>query len=194
MSRLNEHAYRAGFSLVEVMVALVVISVGLLGIAKMQALALSSTSNARGRSLAALEAASLASTMRADRSYWTSVTADPNVAVTTAPTGFTASDTALVAPSAGCNTASACTTPAQLAAQDVTDWATALSTAIPRGTATINCTVATATVPTSCRIRLTWTENLVQTNTATATGATQAATSLALQTVAGTTYTLFVDP
>jgi type IV pilus assembly protein PilV len=195
VSRRNKHAYRAGFSLVEVMVALVVISVGLLGIAKMQALAISSTSNARSRSLAALEAASLASTMRADRSYWTSITADPNVAVATAPTGFTASDTALVAPGGGCSsTASACTAPAQLAAQDVKDWATALSTAIPGGTATINCTVATATVPTSCTITLTWTENLVQMNTATATGATQAATSFALNNVATTRYTLLVDP
>jgi type IV pilus assembly protein PilV len=192
MSRLNKPAYRAGFSLVEVMVALVVISVGLFGIAKMQALALSSTSNARSRSLAALEAASLASTMRADRAYWTSITADPNVAVATAM--FTANDATLVAPGAGCNTASACTNPAKLAAQDVKDWATALSTAIPGGTATINCTVATATVPTSCRITLTWTENLVQINTATATGATQAATSAALKNVATTTYTLFVDP
>jgi type IV pilus assembly protein PilV len=194
MSRLNMPAYRAGFSLVEVMVALVVISVGLLGIAKMQALALSSTSNARSRSLAALEAASLASTMRADRSYWSSIITDPNVAVATAPTGFTASDAALVAPGTGCSTVSACTNPAQLAAQDLADWATALSTAVPRGTATINCTVATVTVPTSCKIKLTWTENLVQTNTATATGATQAATSAALQNVAATTYTLFVDP
>ena len=60
----------AGFSLVEVMVALIVMSVGLLGIAKMQALALTSTTSARMRSLVALEAASLASTMRADRAYW----------------------------------------------------------------------------------------------------------------------------
>ncbi len=194
MSRPDKHAYRAGFSLVEVMVALMVISVGLLGIAKMQALALSSTSNARSRSLAALEAASLASTMRADRSYWTSTAADPNVAITTAPVGFTADDTALVAPGAGCSSASACTNPAQLAAQDVTDWANALSTAIPGGAATIKCTVATATVPTSCRITLTWTENLVQLNTATATGATQADTKAALANVATTNYTLFVDP
>src|SRR5438445_9867309 len=63
----------AGFSLVEVMVALIVMSVGLLGIAKMQALALTSTTSARMRSIVALEASSLASTMRADRAYWTLV-------------------------------------------------------------------------------------------------------------------------
>src|ERR1700743_3298461 len=69
----------AGFSLVEVMVALIVLSVGLLGIAKMQGLALSSTTSARMRSIAALEASSIASTMSADRSYWATVAADPAV-------------------------------------------------------------------------------------------------------------------
>src|ERR1700754_3026480 len=59
-----------GFSMIEVMVALIIISVGLLGIAKMQALALSSTGTARLRSLAAIEAASLASVMHSDRAYW----------------------------------------------------------------------------------------------------------------------------
>ena len=62
-----------GFSLVEVMVALLVVSIGLLGIAKMQALALSSTGSAKMRSLASIEAASLASTLHADRAYWSSL-------------------------------------------------------------------------------------------------------------------------
>jgi type IV pilus assembly protein PilV len=61
-----------GFSLVEVMVALIVMSIGLLGIAKMQAAALSNTAIARTRSLAAIEAASLAASMHANRGYWSS--------------------------------------------------------------------------------------------------------------------------
>ena len=59
-----------GFSLIEVLVALVVVSIGLLGIAKMQAIAYSSTGVASKRSLAAIEAASLASSMHANRAYW----------------------------------------------------------------------------------------------------------------------------
>ena len=59
-----------GFSLVEVMVAVVVICVGLLGIAKMQAMALSNTNMSRQRSLAAIEAASIAASMHSNRQYW----------------------------------------------------------------------------------------------------------------------------
>ena len=59
-----------GFSLVEVMVAVVVICVGLLGIAKMQALALSNSNTSRLRSLAAIEAAGLAAAMHSNREYW----------------------------------------------------------------------------------------------------------------------------
>src|SRR5580700_12341596 len=59
-----------GFSLIEVMVALIIIAVGMLGIAKMQALALSTTESSGVRSLVAIEAASLAASMHANRDYW----------------------------------------------------------------------------------------------------------------------------
>ena len=59
-----------GFTLLEVMVSLVVTSIGLLGIAKLQALAYASTGSASVRSLVALQAAGLAASMHADRGYW----------------------------------------------------------------------------------------------------------------------------
>ena len=52
--------------------AVVVICVGLLGIAKMQAMAVSNTNMSRQRSLAAIEAASIASAMHSNREYWAS--------------------------------------------------------------------------------------------------------------------------
>ena len=60
-----------GFSLLEVMVALVVLSVGLLGVVKLESVAYSSTNVASKRSIAALEAASLAASMHVNRGYWT---------------------------------------------------------------------------------------------------------------------------
>ena len=52
----SAHARAGGFTLIEVLVAVVVIAIGLLGIAKMQALAYASTSTASLRSLVALQA------------------------------------------------------------------------------------------------------------------------------------------
>ncbi len=57
---MNNRSRTQGFSLIEVMVALIIIAVGMLGIAKMQALALSNTESSGVRSLVAIEAASLA--------------------------------------------------------------------------------------------------------------------------------------
>jgi len=68
---LSKYSQR-GFSLLEVMVALVVLSVGLLGVVKLESVAYSSTNVASKRSLAALQAASLAAAMHVNRGYWNS--------------------------------------------------------------------------------------------------------------------------
>ena len=58
-----------GFSLIEVLVALMVISVGLLGIAKMQALSQSNTQTSGSRAIASILSASLASAMHANKQW-----------------------------------------------------------------------------------------------------------------------------
>ena len=172
-----------GFSLVEVMVALLVISVGLLGIAKMQALALSSTGTARTRSLAALEAAGLAATMHANRLYWAGL-GIPN------PITVTGSTVAPLAGNAGDCTqgvgALAPCTPAELAAADLQEWANSINGVLPQATTTIVCTVPVAT-PT-CQITIAWTENAVAANKQ---EAAQAATPAAFQI---SNYVLYVEP
>ena len=75
--RAQSRAWR-GFTLVEVLVALIIIGVGMLGIAKIQALAYASTGTAALRALAALEASSLAASMRANRGYWSTQAATAN--------------------------------------------------------------------------------------------------------------------
>jgi type IV pilus assembly protein PilV len=185
-------ARRAGFSLIEVLVALIVISVGLLGIAKMQALALSNTTSARLRALAAIQAASLASSMHADRAYWATVApatvANASNAVATSTDGVLQAELAAagaIAPPATnyCvqGAAAAPCKPEQMAAADLQSWAVALYAVIPNSQAKITCDAN----PLTCTISLEWYENLVAFNS------TQAAQSDAIQKSA---YVLYVQP
>jgi len=173
----------AGFSLVEVMIALVVCSIGLLGLAKMEALAVSSTSVAGSRSIAAIEAASLASAMHANPGYWAAGVAPATTSVSYIAGVLTITDPGL-ATAATCHTAGANSCiPGAMAAFDVQQWAAALQNVLPGYLATINCTIALGT-PVTCTIQIQWTENAVagnvqQTNLA---GLNQP------------TYTLFVQP
>jgi type IV pilus assembly protein PilV len=178
-----------GFSLIEVMVALIIVAVGMLGIAKMQALALSTTASSGVRSLVAIEAASLAASMHSNRDYWVGAPTSFTVGVQTTTPGTIvvtitdATNTLNVA--ANCQTTTACTA-AQLAAYDVQQWGTALGQVVPAALATINCQSATA--PTSCNIQITWQENVVATNNA------AAAQSSAAGVLNSPQYTLYVEP
>jgi len=193
-------ARQRGFSLVEVMVALVVCAVGLLGLAKMESLALSSTGIAGNRSIAAIQASSLASAMHANRAYWAAGLAPAAVTVTVtngnwvinngnlaaAPPGAVAAPPSApngcVAPGAG-----ACTMD-QMAANDLQNWAAALAALMPNSLATISCTVA-LNVPVSCNIQLQWVENAVAANE----GQKQANLTAMINNNSPT-YVLFVQP
>ena len=181
------HAAR-GFSMVEVLVTLIVIAVGMLGVAKLQALAISSTGVAKLRSLAALEAASLAGAMRANRDYW-SATPDSftvNGAVLTDPTGQ-------LAAIGNCNTGGTlpCTNQ-QMAAFDVNNWVTDINNVLPNPQVTVACPLAAN--PILCSIQISWTENAVA---VTKQESAAEAANLAAGTPSGTqtpTYTLYVQP
>jgi type IV pilus assembly protein PilV len=150
----------AGFSLVEVMVALVVCSIGLLGLAKMESLALSSTSVAGFRAIAAIEASSLASAMHANPGYWAGGFAPATTTVTYSSSGVaTISDTGLAA-TATCQTAgTGSCAPAAMAAYDVQQWAIDLQKVLPASIATINC--STNGFPVTCTVQIQWLENAV---------------------------------
>jgi type IV pilus assembly protein PilV len=181
-----------GFSLVEVLVALVIISVGLLGIAKMQAFAFSSTGIASRRSLAAIEASSLAASMSANRAYWAATTAAASTTVTGSVVAST--DGALVAP-ANCQNVGIPCTPSQVAAYDVQNWAVALQQLLFNDNATITCAQgAPAPAPVNCIVAITWTENQVAINSqeaAASTAAVAAGNPAAMQLPS---YTLYVQP
>jgi len=173
-----------GFSLVEVMVALVVCAIGLLGLAKMESLAVSSTSVAAARSIAAIQASSLAAAMHANRGYWASGTAPASATVTVVNNTTTISDPVLNSPppnSCSVPGTTSCTAD-QMAAFDVQSWATSLGALLPGSFSTITCT--TTAFPVTCTIQIQWTENAVAAN------AQQTQLNL-LQTP---TYVLYVQP
>ena len=155
-----------GFTLIEVLVALIVIAIGLLGIAKIQAVALSSTGVASARSLAALEASSLAASMHADRAYWGAggIAVVPITVTSTGPTTFVISDATLAA-GGNCESGGSDTpcTPAKLAAYDMNKWAAAVNALLPGAVSTITCSNNVG-APVDCTIQLSWGEQAVAIN------------------------------
>ncbi len=180
-----------GFTLLEVMIALVVLCIGLLGILKLEAAAVSSTTVASQRSLAALEAASLAASMHVNRGYWTS--GDPSGA-TIAVTGTAVTvptNAPLLAGVVGgaqvCTSTAIPCQPLNMAAYDLQQWAIAMNGLLPNYTVLINCGTAP---PVNCIIAIKWSENAVGINTQEATA--QAANPNAA--FESPSYTLNVEP
>ena len=166
-----------GFSLVEVMVAVIVICVGLLGIAKLQALALSNTTTSRLRALAAIQVASVAAAMHSNRRYWGNTPPDT---VTVTAAAITSTDGALQTqatndltgtspsnPSRVCvgtaGSGAVCNT-LQLAAFDLARWGVSLAALLPNPTATIRCPPALGGGPPSCTVQIAWIEQAVSVN------------------------------
>ncbi len=185
-SRSRVYGGSDGFTLLEIMVALIVITIGLLGIAKLQALAYASTGSAAVRSLVALQAAGLASSMHANRGYW---------AAGIAPAPFTITGT--VISDATLNSTAALPTycvaggggapcPADvMAAYDLHTYATALNAMLGNSdpVTTVNCPAA---IPVNCTIQVTWNEKTVSINTQGVANTTQSTFA--------PTYTLYVEP
>lgn len=177
-----------GFSLVEVLIALIVLSVGLLGIAKMEALALSSTTVSSRRALAAIEADSLADAMHVNRGYWAANAAAVNITVS----GTTVTNPP-ASPTPDCSGAGAPCTSAGLAAYDLQQWANTVSSLLPSFQATVQCNAST---PVECSIQLQWSEQAVGMNNGQALAASTPATETGgtAAAIQNPTYTLYVEP
>lgn len=167
----SKNKRQQGFSMVEVLVTVVILTVGLLGLVKMQASIVSNTQIARVRSLVALQANSMAAAMHTN-SYWSSGGA---------PATISASGTTITEASGELSQdrdcyAAACT-PTQLAAATLQTWVANLNASFPSYTAQITC-VNAGTTPPACVINIGWTEKYVAVNRSTiaSAGATQTAT------------------
>jgi type IV pilus assembly protein PilV len=188
--RSLEAAAARGFTLIEVLVALIITAIGLLGIAKIQALAYANTGSASVRSLVAIQAAGLASAMHANRSYWAAGAAPASFTITGSSTGVVFSDTTLAGTGTGATDcmlggALAPCTPASMAAFDLHTWARALNAQLGNSNPITTIACPTGVTPVNCTIVVTWNEKSVALN------AEAAATTTA---TFAPTYTLYVQP
>lgn len=129
-----------GFSLIEALVALIVLSVGMLGIAALYVESLRSNRTALLRTQAVMLASDMADRIRANRggdaNYEAAVDRD---------------DT-----NAACESGGAGCTASELAQHDVAEWLGILEDSLPGGTGTID--FDNSTTPSSYTITVSWTE------------------------------------
>jgi type IV pilus assembly protein PilV len=193
-SRPAAHARARGFTLIEVLVALVVTAIGLLGIAKIQALVYANTGSASVRSLVAIQASGLAATMHANRAYWAAGSAPSPIVITNATITESTNTLNTTAPNAAdCNLTGSTVTlpclPPVLAAHDLHTWANAINALLPGASPTTTITCPPNNPPVNCVIQITWNEKTVSLNAQSAAGTTTGATG-----TFAPTYVLYVEP
>jgi type IV pilus assembly protein PilV len=164
-----------GFTLIEVLVSLVILAMGLLGIAKLMLVSSHSNDSAYLRSQATALAYEILDDMRANRQE-----------AIIAGTYNTVAAVPVVAPAALCVGLASCTTPTQVAKYDLYQWGLHLDAnsgvapagALPNGQGKV--TTVTAGAQTTATIVVSWDDSVAQ-NTLNAGGATTQ--SITLETV-----------
>jgi type IV pilus assembly protein PilV len=168
------------------MISLIIVSIGLLGIAKIHALAYSSTATAGTRSLVALQAAGLAASMHSNRTYWAAGHTAPIKITNTTIDDATLNGAATTLDYCVFGSGTTPCLPPAMAAFDLHSYAGQLSAALPNSTPITTITCPKNPTPVNCTIQVTWSEKAVSINQ---------------QGVAGTgastftpTYMLYVEP
>jgi type IV pilus assembly protein PilV len=163
----NDRAHIKGFTLIEVMVSLVILSMGLLGVAKLVLFSAHSNDSAYLRSQATDLAYAILDDMRGNRAI--AMAQGYDVPINTAP----------AAP--GSCVGTSCT-PGALATYDMNTWLSRLALALPSGTGSVTTTttVAPAPVGTTAAITVQWDDSAAQSVFSTAPGTQM---SITLETV-----------
>ena len=120
---------QTGFSLLEVLIAFIILSLGLLGAVGMQAAAMQSNKETRNQTVATSLARELADKMRGNHAIAIKTTAADNPYLMSA-TLNNASTLTFTAPAENCFS-TACTTPTAVATWDMADWQNRLQNALP---------------------------------------------------------------
>jgi len=151
--------------MIEVMISLVVISIGLLGVAKLNALSIGNSRVSGSRSLAAVYLGSISSAMHANGRYWQSPAAVSTARITLTGARL-GGDGVLVSKTTDCSYSASNTAPscdgAQMASHDLRTWGTSLEQ-LPSGAGSVLCT---SSVPVSCVVSVSWAEKYIAGNSA----------------------------
>lgn len=145
---------QGGFTLLEILVAIVVLSIGLLGLAGLQAVSLNNNQTAYYRSIASQQAYDMADRMRANLAGV--VANDYDNLTATMPTN----------PACISTGTSGCTTLEDVATTDQFQWLTSTAALLPGGAGTVRCAIGpaatcvtnTANSNRTFDITVTWTE------------------------------------
>ena len=119
---------QSGFSLIEVLIAIIILSIGMLGAVGMQAAALKSNKEARNQATATTFGRELAEKMRGNKAIAITTTTSINPYLFDATLSSTP---AVATPSPNCADSSISCTAAQIASWDVADWQSRVQTALP---------------------------------------------------------------
>lgn len=124
----SSHQEQSGFSILEVLIAIIILSIGMLGAVGMQATAMQSNKQTRNQSVATSFARELADKMRGNHAVAIKPAAADNPYLI-AETTLTGTAT-FVAPTENCFT-TACSSAAAVATWDMADWQNRLRNALP---------------------------------------------------------------
>ncbi len=156
-----------GFTLAEVMAAVLVIAIGILGLAKMDAVSVSESGTSSTRALVANAVSSLGGAMKANEMYWQTTSVPTSITIAGGSGGLAVTTPAALTPGQipKSQCLNAVCTPVQMAAADLSTFATSLKNLVPTASSTITCSQASGTTqPATCQISVSWTEHQVALN------------------------------
>ncbi len=128
ISRSQSNRGQSGFSILEVLIAIIILSMGMLGAVGMQAAAMQANKETRNQAAAATFGRELAEKMRGNHTVAIQTTVADNPYLINTSVNGTA--TSIVTPSVNCFT-TGCPTPKDAATWDIADWHARLAAALP---------------------------------------------------------------
>jgi type IV pilus assembly protein PilV len=127
-NKSNAKLYSSGFTLLEILVAIIILSFGLLGMVGIQAMALKSNNDAKQQSAAVQLAAELSDMMRGNKAIAVATTPATNPYLIT---DFQQASSTIVDPVEKCNLPAGCTTPFNIASWESFDWLSRVNATFP---------------------------------------------------------------